>query len=56
EQCVLYSALDAHIRHLQVTVPEDAVAHIQADLAHAALRMMHLNMDAHICPADDISF
>ncbi|MEU0038661.1 isochorismatase family cysteine hydrolase [Streptomyces sp. NPDC006333] len=56
EQCVLYSALDAHIRHLQVTVPEDAVAHIQADLAHAALRMMHLNMDAHICPADEISF
>ncbi|MFD5722252.1 MULTISPECIES: isochorismatase family cysteine hydrolase [unclassified Streptomyces] len=40
EQCVLYSALDAHIRHLQVTVPEDAVAHIHADLADAALRMM----------------
>ncbi|MET9678445.1 isochorismatase family cysteine hydrolase [Streptomyces sp. NPDC006482] len=28
EQCVLYSAPDAHIRHLGVTVPRDAVAHI----------------------------
>lgn len=27
-QCVLHSALDAHIRHLRVTVPEDALAHI----------------------------
>ncbi|MFK0019652.1 isochorismatase family cysteine hydrolase [Streptomyces sp. NPDC090798] len=48
EQCVLYSALDAHIRHLQVTVPEDAVAHIHADLAQAALKMMHTNMNADI--------
>jgi nicotinamidase-related amidase len=24
EQCVLYSALDAHLRHLTVTVPQDA--------------------------------
>src|SRR5215210_9446595 len=28
EQCVLYSALVAYIRHLQVVVPRDAVAHI----------------------------
>ncbi|MFF1519495.1 isochorismatase family cysteine hydrolase [Streptomyces sp. NPDC058305] len=56
EQCVLYSALDAHIRHLQVTVPEDAVAHIHADLADAALRMMRRNMDANICKAADVTF
>ncbi|MFD7628816.1 cysteine hydrolase family protein [Streptomyces sp. NPDC059851] len=48
EQCVLYSALDAHIRHLEVVVPRDAVAHIHADLADAALRMMARNMRADI--------
>lgn len=56
EQCVLYSALDAHIRHLRVTIPRDAVAHIHKDLADAALRMMERNVGATICPADDVSF
>jgi nicotinamidase-related amidase len=56
EQCVLYSALDAHIRNLKVTVPEDAVAHIHPELADAALRMMSRNMGAEIRHADDISF
>ncbi|MFJ7148994.1 cysteine hydrolase family protein [Streptomyces sp. NPDC100445] len=46
EQCVLYSALDAHIRHFDVVVPKDAVAHIHEDLAEAALRMMERNMGA----------
>ncbi|WP_460112418.1 cysteine hydrolase family protein [Streptomyces platensis] len=48
EQCVLYSALDAHIRHLNVIVVEDACAHIHRDLAEAALRMMERNMRARI--------
>ncbi|MFH7598730.1 isochorismatase family cysteine hydrolase [Streptomyces racemochromogenes] len=48
EQCVLYSALDAHIRHLDVVVPTNAVAHIHADLADAALRMMERNMGARL--------
>jgi nicotinamidase-related amidase len=48
EQCVLYSALDAHIRHIGVTVVEDACAHIHQDLAEAALRMMERNMQARI--------
>ncbi|MEU9185587.1 isochorismatase family cysteine hydrolase [Streptomyces sp. NPDC048484] len=52
EQCVLYSALDAHIRHLRVTVPVDAVAHIHADLAQAALRMMERNMAAELRTAE----
>lgn len=51
EQCVLYSALDAHIRHLSVTVAEDAVAHIHQDLADSALRMMKINMGARVVPA-----
>ena len=48
EQCVLYSALDAYVRHFDVVVPRDAVAHIHEDLAEAALRMMETNMRAHI--------
>jgi nicotinamidase-related amidase len=28
EQCILYSALDAYVRHLDVTIPTDGVAHI----------------------------
>lgn len=56
EQCVLYSALDAHIRHFGVVVAEDAVAHIDADLAEAALRMMSLNMAAEIRTVNDIAF
>ncbi|MET8164465.1 isochorismatase family cysteine hydrolase [Streptomyces sp. NPDC005329] len=54
EQCVLYSALDAHIRHLDVTVPRDAVAHIHADLADAALAMMERNMGARVCDSRDL--
>jgi len=53
EQCILYSALDAYIRHLEVRVPRDAVAHIHQDLADAALRMMQRNMDADVSPARD---
>lgn len=56
EQCVLYSALDAHIRHFDVVVAADAVAHIDAQLAEAALRMMSRNMSAAICSADGITF
>lgn len=53
EQCVLYSALDAYIRHFEVAVPRDAVAHIHADLAEAALKMMEVNMSATVCDAAD---
>jgi nicotinamidase-related amidase len=54
EQCIVYSALDAYVRHFQVAVPTDAVAHIHADLAQAALKMMELNMKAEIAPAADV--
>ncbi|MER6611863.1 cysteine hydrolase family protein [Streptomyces xantholiticus] len=56
EQCILYSALDAHIRHLDVSVPRDAVAHIHEDLADAALRMMERNMGAEIVTVDTVHF
>ena len=51
EQCILYSALDAYVRHYEVVVPRDGVAHIHADLAEAALRMMETNMRAEITTA-----
>lgn len=51
EQCILYTALDAYVRGFDVTVPRDAVAHIHADLADAALRMMEVNMRADVVDA-----
>ena len=53
EQCILYTALDAYVRHYSVIVPPDAVAHIDAELSDAALTMMHKNMDAELVPAAD---
>jgi nicotinamidase-related amidase len=53
EQCILYSALDAYVRHFEVAIPRDAVAHIHEDLAAAALRMMERNMSADIAAAAD---
>ena len=53
EQCILYSALDAFVRHFQVLIPADAVAHIDPDLGAAALRMMEQNMDAKLIRAED---
>ncbi|MEU3741487.1 isochorismatase family cysteine hydrolase [Streptomyces sp. NPDC032198] len=53
EQCILYSALDAHIRHLDLVVAEDACASIHSDLAAAALQMMERNMQARIVRSTD---
>jgi nicotinamidase-related amidase len=51
EQCILYSALDAYVRHYSIVIPHDAVAHIHQNLADAALRMMETNMAAEITTA-----
>lgn len=48
EQCILYSALDGYLRHFDVVIPSDAVAHIDEYLGTAALEMMRRNMDARI--------
>src|SRR5215212_9486758 len=48
EQCILYSALDAYVRHLDVSIPRDGVAHIHESLADAAIEMMRRNMGAEI--------
>lgn len=52
EQCIFYSALDAYIRHFEVVVPRDGVAHIHQHLADAALEMMQTNMRAEVVTAD----
>jgi nicotinamidase-related amidase len=51
EQCILYSALDGYVRHFEVAVAPDAVAHIDADLAAASLQLMERNMHARLVPA-----
>jgi nicotinamidase-related amidase len=55
EQCILYSALDAYVRHFDVVVPRDGVAHIHENLADAALEMMQRNMGAEITSCADAS-
>jgi nicotinamidase-related amidase len=51
EQCILYSALDAYVRHFSVVVPPDTVAHIDAELGRAALAMMERNTSTKMIPA-----
>lgn len=53
EQCVLYSALDAHVRHFKVAAPIDGVAAIYEHLAEAALEMMERNLSAELCRASE---
>ncbi|HET6831034.1 MAG TPA: isochorismatase family cysteine hydrolase [Solirubrobacterales bacterium] len=53
EQCILYSALDGYVRHYEVIVARDAVAHIHENLAEAALQMIERNMRGEICAAAD---
>ncbi|BBY15142.1 cysteine hydrolase family protein [Mycolicibacterium litorale] len=53
EQCILYTALDAYVRHFPVVIPRDGVAHIDAELGEAAMRMMEQNMSAELIAAAD---
>lgn len=48
EQCILYTALDAHVRHYAITVLRDAVIALDRELGEAALRMMSRNMSARV--------
>jgi nicotinamidase-related amidase len=54
EQYILYSALDAYVRHFDVVVPVDAVAAIYDDLAEAAMKMMERNMGADLVGAAEV--
>jgi hypothetical protein len=55
EQCILYSALDAYMRGYEMTVPADAVAHIDPELARAALTMMSRNVHANVSNAEALN-
>jgi nicotinamidase-related amidase len=52
EQCILYTALDAYVRHFELRIPSDAVAHIDPELGAAAIEMMRRNMRAEIHTAE----
>jgi nicotinamidase-related amidase len=56
EQCILYSALDAYVRHFDVVVPPDAVAAIYDDLGDAALKLMERNMSADLTSAEEVGW
>jgi len=56
EQCILYSALDAHVRGRSTTVVRDCVAHIDPALADASLKMMERNMGAAVVDGRDVRF
>jgi nicotinamidase-related amidase len=51
EQCILYTALDAYVRHFDVRIPHDAVIPIIPELGDAAVKMMERNMGAQVVPA-----
>ena len=48
EQCILYTALDAHVRHYATTVLRDAVIALDLELGEAAMKMMSRNMSARV--------
>jgi nicotinamidase-related amidase len=54
EQCILYSALDAYVRHFDVVIATDAVAAIYDELGEAALQMMERNMGADLARAEEV--
>jgi nicotinamidase-related amidase len=56
EQCILYSALDAYVRHFEVVIPTDVVAHIDDQLCDAALRMIERNMGGALITAAECEF
>jgi nicotinamidase-related amidase len=43
EQCILYTALDAYVRHFDLVIARDAVAYIDDRLGSAALRIIERN-------------
>jgi nicotinamidase-related amidase len=48
EQCILYTALDAHVRHYDIALLGDALIALERELGDAALKMMKRNMGARV--------
>lgn len=55
EQCILYTAMDAHVRGYEITVPIDAVISQDAHLGAAALEMIATNMGGRLTTCAEIS-
>ncbi len=53
EQCILYSALDAYIRHYEVVIPRDAVAGLPQDYVEAVFANT-LSLVATLTTTDDV--
>jgi nicotinamidase-related amidase len=53
EQCILYTAQDAYVRDIAVTLVVDAVAPLDEELGAAALEMMRRNMSATLVDVAD---
>ena len=54
EQCVIYTALDAHVRGYEITVVTDAVLSQHDHLGEAALEMMEQNMGARLVTSGEL--
>lgn len=54
EQCILYTALDAHVRGYEITVPVDAVISQAEHLGLAALEMIESNMNGRLVTAAEL--
>lgn len=53
EQCVLYTALDAHVRGYDIVVVTDAVVSSEPHLGRAALEMIEKNMHGDLVTTED---
>lgn len=54
EQCILYTALDAHVRGYGITIPVDAVISGDPHLGKAALEMIESNMGGRLAVSDEL--
>lgn len=54
EQCILYTALDAHVRGYEVVVVTDAVLAENVRLGEAALEMIEKNMGGRLVRASEL--
>ena len=53
EQCILYSALDAYVRHLDMTVVRDGCAGIDDELTEASFKLMERFMNAKVVTSQE---
>lgn len=54
EQCILYTALDAHVRGYEITVTVDAVVSQDERLGTAALEMIERNMNGRLTTSAEL--